>query len=394
MSGRIRTRGCKTDFHHSSVDASSDWSYTSAVRYSVLLMCAFLAIFFRFAVAATNINVDGPARQPGENQMRLGTNAAAAQGDIGITFFTPELTNFNNQQCANGPCQNSILGIAHRSWPLGSCVDVCIPRSNKCAEAIVMDRGPGERLRQRTIDANPALTAQLGLSGIEQATYKLISLSDKPCNAGRLPDGSIQVSGYDPYNLGNNGDITGSPTNVGYPTGGTLSQALAPQQQFSQQYPQQAYNVQQPASVQPSQSFIPPPPIQGQISVLSNRPIQTVAQPVATLQQTQPKTSIADELISLLVAPTTLPPTTTTQKSTAQIDPADAVTFVVGPNNVVTTVPAPVSVLRTGGSVTSQTFVSTDMSANQLTSQNSVQIFVQSILTTLKETLIRILQTL
>lgn len=141
----------------------------------------------------------GRAASPGQNQMRLGTDAEAAKRDVGVTFYTPELSEFNDRTCADGPCRNSIPGIAHRSWPLNSCVAVCSLKSLKCALAIVMDRGPAEWLRSRTIDANPALSRLIQVNGLTPATYKLVSI-EGDCPAGALEGNANPVTGFDPYN--------------------------------------------------------------------------------------------------------------------------------------------------------------------------------------------------
>lgn len=125
---------------------------------------------------------------PGLNQHNaLATNAAAAQQDIGKTFFTTELTSFNDQQCTDGPCRNNIPGIAHRTWPLNSCVAVCSAHNRRCVIAIVMDKGPNTQLRCRTIDANPALQQELDMrGGTIQASYQLLSIPPALCTPGSM----------------------------------------------------------------------------------------------------------------------------------------------------------------------------------------------------------------
>ena len=146
---------------------------------------------------------------PGPNQHNsLSTNAAAAQGDIGKTFFTSELTSFNDVNCAGGQCKNNIPGIAHRTWPLNSCVVVCNSQNQRCAVAIVMDRGPNTRLGCRTIDANPALQTVLAMRGGNvPATYQLRSLPPTRCElipvniSADAPSVSITRSGSPFSNL-------------------------------------------------------------------------------------------------------------------------------------------------------------------------------------------------
>jgi hypothetical protein len=124
------------------------------------------------------------AQLPGPDQMgpitHNGMSPQRAAQYIEQTFYTKELTTFNDFKCASGMCPNQVLGIAHRTWPLGSKVEVCNSNTGKCTApdnpAVVMDRGPGTWLTQRTIDANGLLAAALGLNGRNPATYKLLSV--------------------------------------------------------------------------------------------------------------------------------------------------------------------------------------------------------------------------
>jgi hypothetical protein len=120
------------------------------------------------------------AELPGPDQMgpitHDGMPPQQAAPYIGKTFYTSEATTFNDIQCASGTCPTNQLGIAHRTWPLGSKVEVCNTNNNQCAVATVIDRGPAEWLTNRTIDANPALTNAIGLNGKNPATYKLLSV--------------------------------------------------------------------------------------------------------------------------------------------------------------------------------------------------------------------------
>lgn len=238
------------------------------------------------------------AVSPGANQMKLGTNAAAAQKDVGITFSTPELSHFNDRTCADGPCRNNIPGIAHRSWPLNSCVAVCNLQNKRCAMAIIMDRGPAEWLTRRTIDANPALRQVLGMgnSGLVPATYKLESLPGKgECKTGTVDSGKLQVSGIDPYNVQ---AYSGQPTGQSQTVGQAYQSNQPTQQGYPQAMPsQQAQPVYQQGGAQPSQYFSPqqtgaPSTISSGLSNL----------PSMSFSDAQPVSSIADKLLSLLGA--------------------------------------------------------------------------------------------
>ncbi len=169
---------------------------------------------------ATGFGGDGAltaeALRPDAGQMKIGSiPAGVAEGYVGTTYFTPELSHFNDAMCANGPCDNSTPGIAHRSWPLGSVVEVCNRENGICANAVVMDRGPSERLVNRTIDANPALRSALQMSGgLVPATYTLLSVpgssvaaapvgSDVSVAGGaKIPTGASPFSGITSTEIG------------------------------------------------------------------------------------------------------------------------------------------------------------------------------------------------
>ena len=156
---------------------------------------------------------------PGANQHNsLQTNATGARGDIGKTYFTIELTSFRDTMCAGGPCRNNVPGIAHRTWPLGSCVAVCNTRNKKCAVSIVMDRGPNSRLGCRTIDANPALQTALEMrGGTVPATYQLLSVPPKTCEQVGVP--TINVEAPPHVTVGRQTTPFGTPVMVPRPVG-------------------------------------------------------------------------------------------------------------------------------------------------------------------------------
>lgn len=53
--------------------------------------------------------------------------------------------------------------VAHRTLPCRSAVLVCVPRTGKCARAVVGDRGP----RRALVDMTPLLARAVGHSGLE-----------------------------------------------------------------------------------------------------------------------------------------------------------------------------------------------------------------------------------
>lgn len=194
--GSAQLSSCKTLLLFSPATLSHMWA---RLGFLVVLLFLFATPAEAQQVQCTNAygpvytlryTVPSGSYNPGANQHNsLKTNAAAAQADINKSFYTPEITTFHDKQCANGPCDNVTLGIAHRTWPLGSCVAVCNPKVNRCGIAKVMDRGPNTALGCRTIDANPALTAFLELKGREPAIYSLLSLPPKDCHTTQLPKG-------------------------------------------------------------------------------------------------------------------------------------------------------------------------------------------------------------
>ena len=160
-----------------------------------------------------------PKNNPDSCEMRLvsGDDFACAEKRVGIPTYTSQLTHFEDTQCARGQCDHKNPGIAHRSWPIGSLVEVCklgngSPNSCKCTAAIVIDRGPNDGLGARTIDGNIALTQILGLTGTDPAIYMLL----KAPGVGKsvqgandivlqpVPGGVQGVNNYSPFAGGGN----------------------------------------------------------------------------------------------------------------------------------------------------------------------------------------------
>lgn len=64
--------------------------------------------------------------------------------------------------------------VAHRTWPCGSEIFVCAPRTGRCTYAIVGDRGPWGPHRKlhakhytALIDLAPLVAAAIGANGME-----------------------------------------------------------------------------------------------------------------------------------------------------------------------------------------------------------------------------------
>lgn len=90
------------------------------------------------------------------------------------------------------------IGVAHRTLPMGTVLTICNPRAGKCAVARVVDRGPygkrgrdgkwhnacpgrqckeGRRATRRRrwrscLDLTPALSDRLGHNGFENVVYR------------------------------------------------------------------------------------------------------------------------------------------------------------------------------------------------------------------------------
>lgn len=159
--------------------------------------------------------------------------AASAQGDIacatsriGVPTYTSQLSEFHDEvQCSWGPCNQATPGIAHRTWPQGSRVEVCNLKNNICSIAVVMDRGPNSSL-PRTIDANAALMKAIHMDdGLVPAVYTLLSApgvakTAEPKNApSDVTLETLQAEKSIVGNLGNNNGNPSQYTQVNTPYG-------------------------------------------------------------------------------------------------------------------------------------------------------------------------------
>lgn len=159
--------------------------------------------------------------------------AASAQGDlacaasrVGVPTYTSQLSEFHDEvQCSWGPCNQTTPGIAHRTWPQGSRVEVCNLKNNICSIAIVMDRGPNSSL-PRSIDANAALMKAIHMDdGLVPAVYTLLSApgvsqTAEPKNApSDVTLETLQAEKSIVGNLGNNAGNPNQYTQVNTPYG-------------------------------------------------------------------------------------------------------------------------------------------------------------------------------
>jgi hypothetical protein len=188
---------------------------------SAIACIVFFAPYAAFALISTN-----EAQPPGNCERSCQNTNYAAQcapggvlkgasidaqcsgSRLGIPTYTAELTTYGNtngcsdsssnfsasgvEKCASGSCTSfngqPVLGVAHRTFPFGTRLEVCNLKNQICAIATVVDRGPADYLQRRTIDAYSTLSKALEMNcGTVPASYKVLS--------GPGIDGEVQPSG-------------------------------------------------------------------------------------------------------------------------------------------------------------------------------------------------------
>ncbi len=88
----------------------------------------------------------------------------------------------DNNKCASGSCTSyngqPTLGVAHRTFPFGTRVNVCNPATGICKIATVVERGPHSRVGNVTLDARAELGLELGMgcNNKVKATYQVLSV--------------------------------------------------------------------------------------------------------------------------------------------------------------------------------------------------------------------------
>lgn len=114
-----------------------------------------------------------------------------ASSRIGIVSYT-KLSSFgnagscvdknDNNQCASGSCTSwkgeTTFGVAHRTFPMGTKMEVCNISNGKCAMARVLDRGPASYVTDVTVDARAELALYLGMGCNNKiaSTYKVLEV--------------------------------------------------------------------------------------------------------------------------------------------------------------------------------------------------------------------------
>lgn len=88
----------------------------------------------------------------------------------------------DNNQCSSGSCTSykgqPTLGVAHRTFPFGTRVNVCNPKTGICKIATVVERGPRSSVTDTFIDARAELGLELGMGCNNKvpATYQVLSV--------------------------------------------------------------------------------------------------------------------------------------------------------------------------------------------------------------------------
>ena len=114
-----------------------------------------------------------------------------AESRIGIPTYTT-LSTFgslgscvdgaDNNRCASGSCISyqgkTTFGVAHRTFPMGTRLEVCNVKNGICSIATVLERGPASYVGKVTVDARVELgqALQIGCNSSAPATYTVLSV--------------------------------------------------------------------------------------------------------------------------------------------------------------------------------------------------------------------------
>jgi hypothetical protein len=211
-----------------------------------------------------------------------------ASSRIGVVEYTL-LTSFgssgscidpsDNNECASGSCTTyqgrPVFGIAHRTFPFGTRVEVCNTKNGVCQIATVVDRGPDVRITRVTVDARAELAQALlmGCNNSTTATYKVLSVPGvsqeaQPSGPAQAAFDKLLAAGHINGNLGNNVGNPSGYTAVNTPYGpGYLGNPTA-----------QPYYAMQPSGSGSPYALATPMPIAGGSSVtLTQQPSSYVS---------------------------------------------------------------------------------------------------------------------
>lgn len=255
-----------------------------------------------------------------------------ASSRIGVAEYTL-LTSFgssgscvdpsDNNRCASGSCTTyqgqPVFGIAHRTFPFGTRVEVCNTKNGVCQIATVVERGPNASITRVTVDARAELAQALlmGCNNSTYATYKVLSVpgvsqAAQPSGPAQAAFDKLLAAGHINGNLGNNAGNPGSYTAVNTPYGpGYLGNPTA----------QPYYAMQPSGSGSPYASATPVPIAGGSSATLTQQPVSYVSPygsvtgnaatdlqsalvpPAQTYQPQQPVVSGAPSVGQLIVQP-------------------------------------------------------------------------------------------
>lgn len=211
-----------------------------------------------------------------------------ASSRIGVAEYTL-LTSFgssgscvdpsDNNRCASGSCTTyqgqPVFGVAHRTFPFGTRLEVCNTKNGVCQIATVVDRGPNASIPRVTVDARAELAHALLMpcNTSTTATYKVLSVpgvsqAAEPSGPAKAAFQALLSAGHINGNLGNNAGNPSAYTAVNTPYGpGYLGNPT------SQPY----YAMQPSGSGSPYASATPIPIAGGSSPTLTQAPVSYVS---------------------------------------------------------------------------------------------------------------------
>lgn len=151
-------------------------------------------------------------------------DAQCAASRIGVVAYT-KMTSFgssgscydreDNNICASGSCTSwqgkNVFGVAHRTFPFGTRMEVCNTKNGVCQIATVIERGPNARISGVSVDARAELADALlmGCNNTTYATYKVLSvpgasLTAEPSGPAQAGLDALLAAGHVNGDLGNN----------------------------------------------------------------------------------------------------------------------------------------------------------------------------------------------
>ncbi len=197
-------------------------------------------------IAITPANCERACSMSAAGSCRAGDVTGNPRGDsqcaasrIGIVSYT-QLTTFgnaggcvdreDNNRCASGSCTTwqgkPVYGVAHRTFPFGTQMEVCNTKNGVCQIATVVERGPASYVASVTVDAR----AELGLALLMKcndkvsATYKVLSVpgttqTAEPSGPAKIALDALLAEGHITGNFGSGAGNPSGYTAVNTPYG-------------------------------------------------------------------------------------------------------------------------------------------------------------------------------